>query len=333
MEALYIVEPGSYIRVEGDGLVIEKQGNILRHIPANGLERLTLMGRCSVTGAVLDFLIDRGIDTVFMTLTGRFRARLMLDAPGHIRLRQLQYQRLGSEDFCLNTSRLIVKTKIRNQSHLLMKRAWRTKDKNFRTLLLQLKALQRRTERATNLDELRGIEGSAARIFYQGFGLLIKNENFTFSGRNKRPPLDPVNAMLSFVYTLFTNQVVNAIKASGLDPYLGALHEPAHSRPSLACDLVEEWRTTAENFVLTIINKKMVRPDDFVKTNRKERPIEMTPSFMRALIKAYEKKMDKQIEFRGGNLALRWVVFQRVRDFINYLKEPGNSWPCDIVLF
>jgi len=313
------------MRISGKTIIIEKKGNILKQIPANGLERLTLIGRCSMTGAVLDFLIDNSIDTVFMTLGGRFRARLLLDSAGHVRLRQLQYKKLSDPDFCFDTAKIIVKKKISNQCDLLLKKSYRDSNLHLKGFIVQLRALKNRAKKTSSLEELRGIEGASARVFYQGFALLIKNPNFNFKGRNKRPPLDPVNCLLSFVYTLFTNAVLNSIKACGLDPYLGALHEPAKGRPSLACDLVEEWRATAENFVLTIINKKMVKPEDFLKTGRKERPIEMTPAFMRTLIKSYEKLMAKQITFKGEQVALYWVIYRRIRDFIKYLENPSNQ--------
>ncbi len=325
MNALYVLEPGSYLRVSGFSLKIEKDGRCLEEIPAQGLERLTLIGRCSMTGAVLDFLIKKGIETVFMSQTGKFRARLLLDAPGHVRLRQLQYKRLSDDSFCLKTAVKIVIAKIRNQKGLLLKRAYRARSSEIRGLVLQLKALERRVSKATSLDELRGIEGTAARIFYSGFGMLITNPEFSFNARNKRPPRDPVNALLSFVYTLFTNEVLNAIKACGLDPYLGALHEPASGRPSLACDLVEEWRASAENFVLTIINKRVVSMDDFVFSKKKERPVEMAPPFIRSLIRAYERNMNQQITYRDGRLEQRWVIYQRVRDFIRYLNDPSRE--------
>lgn len=326
MKNLYVLEPGSFIRISGDTLIIEQNGKKLREIPARGLQSLILMGRCSMTGAVLDFLIDNGVDTVFMTLTGRFRARLLLDTAGHVQLRQLQYRRLGEKSFCLKTAINIVKIKLNNQVNFLIRKSYRERTQKLKQVIVQLKLLFKKVSQASTLDEVRGLEGASARIFYQGYGLLIKNENFSFTGRNKHPPLDPVNALLSFVYTLFTNQVVNAIKASGLDPYLGALHEPAKGRPSLACDLVEEWRASAENFVLTIVNKRMVRPDDFVKTGRRDRPIEMAPSFIRALLKAYEYKMATQININGQKMAMRWAIQQRVRDFIKYLEDPDSGW-------
>ncbi len=327
MESLYIIEPGSYMKVSGKSIKIEKKGQVIEEIPASDLKRLTLAGRCSMTGAVLDFLIENGIETVFMTLTGRFRARLLLDAPGHVELRQLQYERLGKKDFCLQTARFMVLSKIENQLRLLRKRRPSAKDPNFKKLHLQLLSLKRRAKISKNLDELRGIEGSASRIFYQGFGLLIKNQDFSFTGRNRRPPKDEINALLSFVYTLFTNEVLNAIKSNGLDPYLGALHEPLSGRPSLACDLVEEWRALAEGFVLTLVNKKMVTKQDFIATGKKKRPIEMAPPFLRALIRTYEKVMSKQISWNNQQMKIRWAIHQRIRDFISYLKTPERGIP------
>ena len=113
------------------------------------------------------------------------------------------------------------------------------------------------------------MEGAGTRTYYAEFGRLIRNPSFSFNGRNRRPPRDPVNALLSFVYTLLTNDVQSAIKARGLDPYLGTLHEISYGRPSLACDLVEEYRCPlGDRMVLGLINRKMIRPDDFVYKNQ-----------------------------------------------------------------
>ncbi len=327
MQSIYLLEPGSYMKVRGATLRIEKNGTLIDEIPAQGLERLTLIGRCSMTGAVLDFLIENRVETVFITLTGRFRARLLLDAPGHVKLRQLQYKRLSDKKFSLCLASRIVQMKISSQQKLLLRRSYRKRIQALRNIAVQLRALSQKAASAKDIQTLRGIEGAAARAFYSGFGLLIQNENFFFNSRNKRPPLDPVNALLSFVYVLFTNEVLNAVKVSGLDPYLGALHEPVSGRPSLACDLVEEWRAMAENFVLNLINRRMVEPDDFVHTGRKERPIEMAPGFVRALISGYEKKMEQQISLKTGPIALRWAIHSRIQEFVEYLKDGERELP------
>ncbi len=326
MESLYVVEPGSYLRIAGHGLRIVKDGTVLSEIPAKGLERLTLVGRCSMTGSVLDFLIRNKIETVFMTHSGRFRARLLLDGTGHVNIRMVQYRRLSDERFKVRTAASIVASKLKRQGVLLLKRAYRSRDSRLRELSLQLTMLAERAENSGDLEEIRGIEGYGARLYYGGFGMLILNDEFRFEGRNKRPPRDPVNALLSFIYTLFTNELLSAIKAVGLDPYLGALHEPLRGRPSLACDLVEEWRPLADAFVLNVINRRLVKREDFVFMHGDERPVEMTPSLLRTFIEAYERKMSRPVIMDGESMKLRWGIHRRVRWFADYLREKEPRW-------
>lgn len=170
-------------------------------------------------------------------------------------------------------------------------------------------------------------------IPYGVFDRLIKNSGFRFTGRNRRPPLDAVNALLSFVYTLLTNEVLSAIKARGLDPYLGALHEVSYGRPSLACDLVEEYRCPlGDRMVLGLINRNMIRPDDFIyrkappanfideKEMKKKRPVEMKPAIMRTFIRAYEEMMDRKIKFRDkARISYRRLVHEQVGAFAKCL--------------
>jgi len=164
------------------------------------------------------------------------------------------------------------------------------------------------------------------------FGLLLREEGFVFSGRNRRPPRDPVNALLSFVYTLFTNEIVNGIKRTGLDPYLGALHEIAHGRPSLACDLVEEWRVFGERLVLTLINRKVVRPGDFIYDTGAgedgDLPVRMKPAVSRALIGAYYRQLEQSMlyPYNGEQTALRWIMHGQCRRLAESLEPEGKKY-------
>ena len=161
------------------------------------------------------------------------------------------------------------------------------------------------------------------------FGFLLKGDGFSFTGRNRRPPRDPVNALLSFVYTLFTNEILNGIKRAGLDPYLGALHEIAPGRPSLACDLVEEWRIFGERLVLTLINRKVVKPDDFIYNpagnENGERPVQMKPAVSRALIHAYYRQLEQSMFYphTGQQTALRWIMHSQCRRLAESLEPDG----------
>ena len=186
---------------------------------------------------------------------------------------------------------------------------------------------------------------------------LIRNPDFTFNGRNRRPPRDPVNALLSFVYTLLTNEVQSAITAGGLDPYLGALHEIDYGRPSLACDLVEEYRAfLGDRMVLGLINRKTISPDDFVyrknppaeyadeaemkarrpvemKARRPvemkaRRPVEMKPGTCRAFIAAYEAQMAQTVTYPPleKTITYRWLIMNQVRRFGEFLENPDTAY-------
>ena len=198
---------------------------------------------------------------------------------------------------------------------------------DLRAIGAQIRALCDKSQQATGLDELRGVEGYGSRLYFSAFGLLIRNDLFRFTGRNRRPPLDPVNALLSFVYTLFTNEVQNGVKSAGLDPYCGALHEILPGRPSLACDLVEEWRPFAERLVLGLINRKAIRPEDFITRSGSELaggklPVEMKPNAARALIAAYQRQLEDRLTnpADGRQTAVRWIIHGQCRHFAETLK-------------
>lgn len=332
MEALYVLEPGSFIRKDGEALKIVKEGSTVAEIPARGLKRLTLVGYVSLSGAVLDFLIHHRIETVFMTPTGRFRARLMLDEHPHVARRQAQYARLGEKTFVLEAARRIVAAKLENQVRHLRRRARDHGIGELEKIALRIHGLQRALRATQDLEVVRGIEGYGTRLYFEAFPFLLRNNLFSFPGRRRRPPTDPVNAMLSFVYTLLTNEVLGAIKAAGLDPYLGSLHEVAPGRPSLACDLVEEWRVLGDRLVLSLINRRYVTPEDFVVRTRslpedepdRVRSVEMKPAALRALIGSYERQMQARIktEVTGDERQFRWLVHEQVRRFARSLEEP-----------
>jgi CRISP-associated protein Cas1 len=341
MEAIYVLEQGSYLRRSGNSLCVFKGKQRIDEVPAEGLKRLILVGRLNLTGAVLDFLIQRRVETVFMTPTGRFRARLGIDEHRHVALRQAQYKHLGDPDGSLDTARRIVAGKATNMYQMLLLRGRQYADEDLRTAAAGLKPLIARVEAADTIDRVRGLEGAVARGYFQVFGRLIRNPDFQFNGRNRRPPRDPVNALLSFVYTLLTNEVLSAVNATGLDPYMGALHEVSYGRPSLACDLVEEYRVfLGDRLVLGMINRRAISPDDFIYRDssqntfrddeemRARRPVEMKPGVASAFISAYETMMNRRISWgeSGRRITYRNLLLQQARAFGDALLAPQKTY-------
>lgn len=342
MEALYVLEPGCYLRRDGNSLRVIKGGATVRRIPAEGLKRLMLVGWVSLSGAVMDFLIRRRVETVFVTPTGRFRARLLIDEHRHVALRRAQYLQLSRPEAALEAARAIVRAKAGNMYQLLLRRARTLGDPQVKVAAARLKGAMHGVEKAADMQSLRGHEGLATRIYYEVFGRLIRNKAFSFAGRNRRPPRDPVNALLSFVYTLLTNEVLSAIKICGLDPYMGALHEISYGRPSLACDLVEEYRAVlGDRLVLGLINRRVIGLDDFVRREkvpktfadedemRKKRPIEMKPAVCRTFIAAYEEMIVRELKDPTSGQQTTWRNFIRsqARRFGDSLLEETKYRP------
>ncbi len=335
------MEPGCYVRREGNALCVIKDGRTINRVPAEDLKRMILVGNVNLTGAVLDFLIQQRVETVFMTATGRFRARLGIDEHRHVALRKAQYLKLSDPQFAAKTACRIVIGKITNMHRFLLLRARRYKDDTLRSASAAMKMIISRLENETDMDRIRGLEGAATRLYFQAFPGLVRNDRFTFNGRNRRPPLDPVNALLSFVYTLLTNEVLSAVKARGLDPYLGALHEISYGRPSLACDLVEEYRSfLGDRLVLGLINRKAVSPEDFIFRKsapagytdeaemKAKRPVEMKPLVSRTFIAAYEEMMKRTVSWgpEKKNLNYRWVIMSQVGAFADFLLNSDGVY-------
>jgi CRISPR-associated protein Cas1 len=335
MERFYVLEPNTQLRKSGSNLLVLRGRETVAEIPIQGLEQLTLLGYTSLSGAVLDSLIQNRIETVLVTPRGRFRARLLVDEHKHVQRRQAQYLRLSDPRTVLASARSIIRGKLLNSARFLSLRGAEYGDPELGVAAARVKGLVGMLDAMPDIEAARGVEGQGANLYFRAFPKLIRAEGFTFGGRSRRPPLDPVNALLSFVYTLLTLEVLTAVKIVGLDPYLGSLHDVDYGRPSLACDLVEEWRSfLGDRLVLTLINRGVVRPEDFIVRDvettdavdevdlRNRRPVEMKPKTCRAFIESYEKWMAGQapIPEKGQKTDFRGLIRHQVRLYLSYLK-------------
>ena len=341
MKRIYVLENGTYLRKEGNFLKLIKDKRVIDEIPLNNLQHLILIGYTSLSGGVLNALMDHRVETVLLAPSGRFKGRICLDEHKHVQRRMAQYLKLSDKDFVTKTARSIVSGKLRNQARFLALRGQRLKKQPILDVAAAIKILAKEVKNTNDIELIRGIEGHGSMLYFRVFSHLILNTQFTFHKRTKRPPLDPVNALLSFVYTLLTNEVLTAIKIVGLDPYLGALHSIEYGRPSLACDLVEQWRTfLGDRFVLGLINKRAITKDDFIYRKiedldfvdevdlKQKRPVEMKPHTMRALLKAYETWMQKEIVHIETNkrLSFRNLILYQVRKFEKYLLGEDEEY-------
>nr|WP_284500114.1 type I-C CRISPR-associated endonuclease Cas1c [Microbulbifer sp. GX H0434] len=266
LNTLYITRQESYLHKERETVVIKKGNEKLGQFPALSLGGILCFGRVSVSPFLMGFCADNGIGIAYYTEYGRFLARVQGRQTGNVLLRRTQYRRADSDEHSTAIARLFVAAKIANSRSVLL-RELRNHGENpvLGDTSEKLASSLRRARSARSVDEVRGIEGDAAANYFSVFDELLRGSGFAFGGRVRRPPTDPVNALLSFVYSLITQECVSALQGVGLDPYVGYLHKDRPGRPSLALDLLEEFRASwADRFVLTLVNRRQVQVSDFI---------------------------------------------------------------------
>ncbi len=271
LNTVYVTTEGAAAKKDGENLVIEIEGEERMRVPLHRLQSVVLFGAVLITPPLIQACAAAGITIVLLDRVGRFQARIEGPVGGNVLLRRAQYRRA---DDALDIVRGFVCGKIANQRAVLQ-RSLRDHgadtDAVARIAIEQAvdalaRALRRAALAPVTVDELRGIEGDAARLYFAVFDHLIRatDPQIRFAGRSRRPPLDPVNALLSFLYTLLVHDCRTALEGVGLDPAVGFLHRDRPGRPSLALDLMEELRPVlADRLALSLLNRRQLRAGDF----------------------------------------------------------------------
>jgi len=301
MPTLYVVEQGAEIGCAGDRLVVRRGEEQIIALPIAKIDDLVIFGNVGLTTPAVKRLLDEGIEVTFLTIYGRYHGRLVGAATPHAALRRTQYRRADDNAWALDLARQFVEGKLRNQRALLQRFA-RNRTSVPDGVLAAAEALAwpiGRVARATTIGSLLGIEGSGTARYFEGFRALLGPE-WRFDRRDRRPPPDPVNALLSFGYTLLSHKAVGAVQAAGLDPYQGFLHQVDYRRPSLALDMIEEFRPLlVDSLVLRICADGRILPTDFSLTN--DGPgVLLSDDARRRFVSAFEERMRTEATHPDG---------------------------------
>lgn len=265
LNTLYITRQETYLHKERETIVIKQGDEKLGQFPALSLGGILCFGRVSVSPFLMGYCADQGIGLAFYTEYGRFMARVQGRENGNVLLRREQYRWADSPDQAVSMARLTVGAKSANSRSVLQREIRNHGETSpVRQAIDELARSLRRVRSAGSVDTIRGMEGDAANTYFGVFNELLKGSGFAFGGRVRRPPTDPVNALLSFLYSLLTQECTSALQGVGLDPYVGFLHKDRPGRPSLALDMLEEFRAAwADRLVLTLINRRQIQLKDF----------------------------------------------------------------------
>ena len=296
---LYVQQYNAKLSKKVEVLEVSKDDNVLATARIGEVSQVVLMGNVYVTAPCLAELMQRDIPVTWHSYGGWFYGHTVGNGHKNVELRTAQYRASFDERTCLRLARGFVVAKIANQRTML-RRNWKPDDKPEKALT-ELKAAQRRAERASSLEELLGVEGNAAAIYFSNFAGLLRAaaedekivQSFDFSQRNRRPPTDPVNAMLSFAYTLLVRTLTVTLHAVGFDPFRGFYHQPRYGRPALALDMMEPFRPLlADSTVIQVINNGEIHPSDFTSVAGS---VNLTPDGRKRFIAAFERRLGHEI--------------------------------------
>jgi len=300
LNTLYVTSQGSYLSKEGETIVIRTEDGTRKRFPVHVLDGVVCFGNVLCSPFLLGHCADSGLAVSFLTERGRFLASVRGPQSGNVLLRRTQYRQADDPVAASAMARSILVGKVTN-SRAVLRRCLRDHSERINSSVVDqaiamLNECAKKLRMPISLDEARGFEGQAANAYFTAFDSMILREGptYAFSGRNRRPPLDVVNCLLSFIYTLLTHDVRSALEAVGVDPQVGFLHRDRPGRPGLALDIMEEFRPfLADRLALSLINRKEVNKRGFVK--KASGAIFMDDDTRKIVLAAWQKRKQDEI--------------------------------------
>ncbi|MGN1133947.1 MAG: type I-C CRISPR-associated endonuclease Cas1c [Oscillospiraceae bacterium] len=334
LNTLYIMSSDRYLSLDGENVVVNENEQVVGRVPLHNLDGIVTFGYTGVSPALMGKCAKSGIDICFMSSNGKFLCRTQGEVSGNVHLRRQQYRIADDKSVSLNIAKNMIAGKIFNSRWVLERtvrdHSMRIDCEKFKEKSTFLYESLKKVMNVQDIDSLRGIEGEAASIYFSVFDdmILQQKDDFFFRGRNKRPPLDNVNAMLSFAYSLTTGMCTSALETVGLDPYVGFMHTERPGRRSLALDLIEELRALmCDRFVLMLINKRMVTANDFKKMENG--PVVMSDNARKVFLSAWQKRKSTIITHPFLEEKVEWGMLPYIQSLLlsRYIRGDLDSYP------
>lgn len=334
LNTLFITQPDIYLSLDGDNAVLIKKSEKIGRVPLHNLESVVAFGYTGASPAFMGYCADNNISITFLTMNGRFLARVIGKSRGNVVLRKRQYQISSNEEASALIARNFIIGKVFNNKWILERMTrdhpMRIDVGKFKQTSEQLSKILGEVSDCTCLEDLRGWEGQAAYSYNRVFDQMIlqQKDDFYFTIRSRRPPLDNVNALLSFAYTLLSNDVASALETVGLDAYVGFLHRDRPGRASLALDVMEELRGVyADRFVLYLINNKVIKDTDFLR--KENGAVLLKDEARRKFLSSWQKRKQETLTHPFLNEKISWGLVPYAQSLLlaRYLRGDLDQYP------
>jgi CRISP-associated protein Cas1 len=334
LNTLFVTSQGAYLSKEGETVVVKVEGEVRLRVPIHTIGGVVCFGNVGCSPFLMGFCGENGVAISFLSEHGRFLARVQGPVSGNVLLRREQYRKADDPATSADVARFVLTGKLAN-CRTVLQRALRDHGEKVNASALKVASGRMgyyldQIPKESNLAVLRGLEGDAAHAYFGVFSELItaQKEDFSFEERNRRPPLDNVNSLLSFVYTLTMHDVRSAIEAVGLDPAVGFLHRDRPGRPSLALDLMEEFRPfLADRLVLSLINLRKVRKNGFTKSD--SGAVLMSDDTRKEVLVSYQNRKQEEIvhPFLGERVAVGLLFHIQALLLARYVRGDLDGYP------
>jgi CRISPR-associated protein Cas1 len=333
LNTLFVTTQGAYLAKDGETVAVRIEGETALRVPLHTLESIVCFGNVGCSPFLMGACGERNVGLSFLNENGRFLARIHGPVSGNVLLRREQYRRADDTAFSAAVATSCVLGKIANCRTVLL-RALRDHDDKVDARAVQeavdrLGAAIRRLQTGLSLEEVRGVEGDAARTYFSAFDHLIvrDKDHFFMRQRSRRPPLDRINCLLSFLYTLVVNDIRSAQEAVGLDPAVGYLHRDRPGRSGLALDLMEEFRPMADRLAVSLVNLGQLHRDDFVISDGGG--VRMSDEARKTLLVAYQKRKQEEMvhPFVEEKMAVGLLFHMQALLFARYLRGELDGYP------
>ena len=333
LNTLFVTTQGAYLAKDGETVAVRIEGEVALRVPLHTLDSVVCFGNVGCSPFLMGFCGERNVGLSFLSENGRFLARVQGPVSGNVLLRREQYRRADDPEFSAKVAAACVLGKVANCRTSLL-RAVRDHGGKVDVSALQdaidrLAAALRRLQGGLSLDEVRGVEGDAARVYFNAFDhLIVRDKDFFYMRqRSRRPPLDRINCLLSFLYTLVVNDIRSALETVGLDPAVGYLHRDRPGRAGLALDLMEEFRPLADRLALSLVNLGQLQEKDFVISDGGA--VRMSDAARKTLLVTYQKrKQEERVHpFLEERMSLGLFFFVQALLFVRYLRGELDGYP------
>ena len=321
MTTLYVTDQGAYVKVQNKQFQVFHEQDLKISVPVNRVSHVVLFGCCNLSHGAVSLALQRQIPVLYLASNGRYFGRL--DTEGHAQVDYLtqQVQRSLDPDFARRQAQVIILAKLHNSRVMLQRLNRRRKTDRATEAIAALLGVMEQVRGAESIEVMLGYEGQGAHLYFQAFATLLKGR-FEFEKRTRRPPTDPVNSLMSLGYTLLSQNLHSMVETVGLHTHFGNLHKPQKNRPSLVCDLIEEFRSlVVDSFVAYLINSNIFTPDDFTPPDDRG-GVYLQPHALKVFLKHWEEKMQENVvhPHTGFKVSLRRCFELQVWEYVKCLS-------------